>query len=147
MYRFAALTAQAENNRTMLDLIERIFLVFAICALVMAVSGIYGVMANHIEQRTQELGIRRALGAPDARILALFSRQSALQLSVGFMLGIPLAYFMSQGFINTIGAENRLHLLAYVLVPLIITIAVFIATLIPLQRILHIEPALALRYE
>lgn len=147
MYRFAALTAQAENNRTMLDLIERIFLIFAICALVMAVSGIYGVMANHIEQRTQELGIRRALGSPDARILMLFSRQSALQLSVGFILGIPLAYFMSQGFINTIGAENRLHLLAYVLVPLIITIAVFIATLIPLQRILHMEPALALRYE
>lgn len=147
MYRFATLSAQAENNRTMLELVERIFLVFAICALLMAVTGIYGVMANFIEQRTQELGIRRALGSPDTRILLLFSRQSALQLMLGFVLGIPLAYFMSQGFINTIGAENQVHLLAYLLVPVIITAAVFVATLIPLRRILRMEPALALRYE
>lgn len=147
MYRFATLTAQADNNRTMLQLVERIFLAFAVCALAMAVTGIYGVMANHIEQRTQELGIRRALGSPDARIVLLFSRQSAWQLILGFVLGIPLAYFMSQGFINTIGAENQLHLLAYVLVPVIISAAVFIATLIPLRRILRMEPALALRYE
>ncbi len=147
MYRFATLTAQADNNRTMLELVERIFLAFAVCALAMAVTGIYGVMANHIEQRTQELGIRRALGSPDTRIVLLFSRQSAWQLILGFVLGVPLAYFMSQGFINTIGAENQLHLLAYVLVPVIISAAVFIATLIPLRRILRMEPALALRYE
>ncbi|WP_323814774.1 ADOP family duplicated permease [Cellvibrio sp. NN19] len=147
MYRFATLTAQAENNRVLLDLMERIFFLFAICSLVMAVSGIYGVMANHIEQRTQELGIRRALGSPDTRILLLFSRQSALQLITGFALGLPLAYFMSRSFIKTIGAENQLHLLAYILVPIIITVAVFVATWIPLQRILRMEPALALRYE
>lgn len=147
MYRFAALTAQAENNRTMLDLVERIFFVFAISALVMAVAGIYGVMANHIEQRTQELGIRRALGSPNARILLLFGRQSAWQLILGFVVGIPLAYFMSQGFINIIGAVNQWHLLAYVLVPLMISLAVVAAILIPLSRILRMEPALALRYE
>lgn len=147
MYRVVTLTEQDADNRTMLELVERIFLAFAICALVMAVTGIYGVMTNHIDQRTQELGIRRALGAPDERILLLFGRQSAWQLILGFVLGIPLAYFMSQGFINTIGAENQWHLLAYVLVPLIITVAVCVATLIPLGRILHMEPALALRYE
>ena len=147
MYRFAALTAQAESNRMLLEFVERIFALFAICALVMAVTGIYGVMANHVEQRTQELGIRRALGSPDTRILLLFTRQSSLQLITGFIVGIPLAYFMSQGFIRTIGAENQLYLLAYILVPSIIATAVFLATLIPLQRVLRMEPAVALRYE
>jgi putative ABC transport system permease protein len=147
MYRFAALTAQAENNRMLLEFVERIFALFAICALVMAVTGIYGVMANHIEQRTQELGIRRALGSPDTSIVLLFTRQSSTQLMIGFVLGIPLAYFMSKSFINTIGAENQLYLLAYILVPSIIVVAVFLATLIPLQRVLRLEPAVALRYE
>ena len=147
MYRFAALTAQAESNRMLLEFVERIFALFAICALVMAVTGIYGVMANHVEQRTQELGIRRALGSPDTRILLLFTRQSSLQLITGFIVGIPLAYFMSQGFIKSIGAENQLYLLAYILVPSIIATAVFLATLIPLQRVLRMEPAVALRYE
>lgn len=147
MYRFAALTAQAESNRMFLQFIERIFLLFAVCALVMAVTGIYGVMANHIEQRTQELGIRRALGTPDTHILLLFTRQSAVQLITGFVFGIPLAYFMSQRFIGIIGTESQLYLLAYILVPLIIVVAIAFATLIPLRRVLHMEPAAALRYE
>ncbi len=147
MYRFAALTAQAVENRMLLEFVERIFALFAICAFVMAVTGIYGVMANHIEQRTQELGIRRALGSPDTSIVLLFTRQSSTQLMIGFVLGIPLAYFMSKSFINTIGAENQLYLLAYILVPSIIVVAVFLATLIPLQRVLRLEPAVALRYE
>ena len=147
MYRFAALTAQAENNRMFLQFVERIFLLFAICALVMAVTGIYGVMANHVEQRTQELGIRRALGSPDTRILLLFTRQSAIQLITGFSLGIPLAYFMSQSFIRIIGTESQLYLLAYILVPLIIMVAIAFATLVPLRRALRMEPAAALRYE
>jgi len=147
MYRFAALTAQAENNRMLLEFVKRIFLLFAICALVMAVTGIYGVMANHIEQRTQELGIRRALGSPDAKILQLFVRQSGVQLAVGFGLGIPLAYMMSQKFINTIGAANQTYLLAYGLVPSIIALAVLAATLLPLRRVLQMEPSQALRYE
>ncbi|PUA28068.1 MAG: hypothetical protein B0W54_16395 [Cellvibrio sp. 79] len=147
MYRFAALTAQAESNRMLLEFVKRIFLLFAVCALVMAVTGIYGVMANHIEQRTQELGIRRALGSPDSSIVLLFTRQSGIQLITGFIVGIPLAYFMSGNFINTIGAENQFYLLAYLLVPCIIIVAVMLATLIPLQRVLRMEPALAVRYE
>lgn len=147
MYRFAALTAQAESNRMLLVFVERIFALFAICALVMAVTGIYGVMANHVEQRTQELGIRRAIGSPDSSIILLFTRQSSMQLITGFILGIPLAYFMSQRFIGTIGAENHLYLLAYILIPLLIAAAVYLATLIPLKRVLNMEPSAALRYE
>lgn len=147
MYRFAALTAQAENNRMLLVFVERIFALFALCALVMAVTGIYGVMANHVEQRTQELGIRRAIGSPDSSIVLLFTRQSSLQLAIGFILGIPLAYFMSLGIVGNIGAENGLYLLAYILIPLMIAAAVYMATLIPLKRVLKMEPSAALRYE
>ncbi len=147
MYRFAALTAQAENNRSLLQFVERIFILFGVCALVMAVTGIYGVMANHVERRTQELGVRRALGAPDKNIVQLFIRQSGMQLIIGFVIGMPIAYFMSQRFIKIIGAEDHLYLLAYILVPSIIAIAVTLATLIPLQRALRMEPAAALRYE
>ncbi len=104
-------------------------------------------MANHVEQRTQELGIRRALGSPDTRIVLLFTRQSATQLIAGFIFGIPLAYIMSQNFIRIIGTESQLYLLAYVLVPLIIMLAIAFATWVPLRRALRMEPAAALRYE
>jgi ABC-type antimicrobial peptide transport system permease subunit len=127
--------------------IKDLFLIFSLCALFLASSGIYGVMANSIMQRTQEIGIRRALGATDERVMSLLMRQSWYQLGVGVMLGAPLAYVMCQAFVEMIGPETRDHNWLFLLIPLLIAGVVSAATFIPARKAIRLEPSAALHYE
>ena len=127
--------------------IKNLFLIFSLCALFLAASGIYGVMANSIIQRTQEIGIRRALGATDERVMTLLMRQSWFQLGVGVILGLPVAYFMSLGFVELIGPETRDHNWLFLLIPLLIAAVVSVATFVPARRAIRLEPSAALHYE
>jgi ABC-type antimicrobial peptide transport system permease subunit len=127
--------------------IKNLFVLFSLCALFLASSGIYGVMANSIVQRTQEIGIRRALGAADERVMALLMRQSWLQLGVGVIFGAPIAYVMSRGFVEIIGPETRDHNWLFLLIPLLIACVVSIATFVPAKRAIRLEPSTALHYE
>jgi ABC-type antimicrobial peptide transport system permease subunit len=127
--------------------IKDLFLIFSLCALFLASTGIYGVMANSISQRTQEIGIRRALGAADERVMSLLMRQSWFQLGIGVILGVPIAYLMSQGFVQLIGPETRDHNWLFLLIPLLIAGVVSAATFVPARRAIRLEPSAALHYE
>ena len=127
--------------------IKDLFLIFSLCALLLASSGIYGVMANSISQRTQEIGIRRALGAADERVMSLLMRQSWFQLGIGVIIGVPIAYVMSQGFVQLIGPETRDHNWLFLLIPLLIAGVVSAATFLPARRAIRLEPSAALHYE
>ncbi len=127
--------------------IKDLFLIFSLCALFLASTGIYGVMANSISQRTEEIGIRRALGAADERVMSLLMRQSWFQLGIGVILGVPIAYLMSQGFVQLIGPETRDHNWLFLLIPLLIACVVSAATFVPSRRAIRLEPSAALHYE
>jgi len=127
--------------------IKNLFLIFSLCALFLASSGIYGVMANSIIQRTQEIGIRRALGAADERVMTLLMRQSWNQLGIGVILGVPIAFVMSQNFVELIGPETNDHNWLFLLIPLLIACVVSVATFIPARRAIQLEPSAALHYE
>ncbi|MBX2859462.1 MAG: ABC transporter permease [Cellvibrionaceae bacterium] len=142
-----SLTQQDKENRASHDFIKWMFALFAIAALVMAATGIYGMMSNHIRRRTQEIGIRRALGVPDAAIIRLIMGQSLKQLAIGFGLGLPLGYLASKIFIDKFSAQSLLYTIVYFVVPVIIASVVFLATITPLMRVLRQTPASALRYE
>jgi hypothetical protein len=124
-----------------------LFVIFSLCALFLASSGIYGVMANSIVQRTQEIGIRRALGATDERVMTLLMRQSWFQLGVGVIVGAPIAYVMCRGFVEAIGPETRDHNWLFLLLPLLIACVVSIATFVPARKAIRLEPSSALHYE
>jgi ABC-type antimicrobial peptide transport system permease subunit len=127
--------------------IKDLFVIFSLCALLLASSGIYGVMANSIVQRTQEIGMRRALGATDERVMTLLMRQSWFQLGVGVIFGAPIAYVMSRGFVEIIGSETRDHNWLFLLIPLLIACIVSVATFVPARRAIRLEPSAALHYE
>jgi ABC-type antimicrobial peptide transport system permease subunit len=74
-------------------------------------------------------------------------RQSWVQLAVGVMLGAPLAFVMSQGFVEMIGPETRDHNWLFLLVPLLIACVVSVATFIPARKAIQLEPSTALHYE
>ena len=77
------------DNRTAgFRLIGTMFMVFAGVALVLAAAGLFGVLAFHVGQRTREIGVRRALGADDRRILRMVMRASGVQILIGVAIGV-----------------------------------------------------------
>jgi predicted lysophospholipase L1 biosynthesis ABC-type transport system permease subunit len=147
IYAMVSLRDDVNRRTGGMVFIKDLFVIFSLCALLLASSGIYGVMANSISQRTQEIGIRRALGATDERVLILLMRQSWFQLGVGVILGAPLAYVMSQGFVELIGPETLDHNWLFLLIPLLIAGVVSVATFIPAKKAIRLEPSAALHYE
>ena len=147
IFHVTSMLDKAKSNRAAIDFIKQVFLIFAIAALIMAATGIYGMMTNHVQRRTQEIGIRRALGIPKAAIIRLLMRQSFIHLAAGFAVGIPLGYSIAALFVVRFSSGGQLHQLVYVLVPLIIASVVILATLFPLFSVLRQAPSTALRYE
>ena len=147
IYSMWSLRNELNMNTAGMVFIKDLFVIFSLCALLLASSGIYGVMANSIIQRTQEIGVRRALGATDERVMNLLMRQSWFQLGVGVILGAPLGYLMVQGFVEAIGPETRDHNWLFLLIPLLIAGVVSVATFIPAKKAIRLEPSAALHYE
>jgi hypothetical protein len=147
VYEIRSLRERVTWNTKGIVYIRNLFLIFSLCALLLASVGIYGVMANSITQRTQEIGMRRALGATDGRVLRWLMRQSWYQLGLGVILGTPLAFVMSQGFVELVGTETSDHNWSFLLIPLLVACVVSLATYIPARRAIRMEPSAALHYE
>jgi len=114
-------------------------------ALILAIGGIYGLTSRSVTQRTQEIGIRRALGASKARIIALFLRGSGRQLTIG--LGLALAVGVTTS-IAVLSRYPELNVWAFVtaglLVPTLITGLVLTATYLPTRRAVKMNPRAAI---
>jgi ABC-type antimicrobial peptide transport system permease subunit len=119
--------------------------VFAAVALLLAVSGIYGVLSYAVAQRTREFGIRSALGSTPATTLALVTREGLALIAVGIAFGL----------VGSMGATRLLETLLYGVSPLdratwvatTLTLAVvgLLATLLPAFRATRADPLLAIR--
>jgi putative ABC transport system permease protein len=132
-------------------IIATLFSIFGGVAVVMASIGLYGVMSFSVNQRTQEFGIRMALGADHNRILQMVLRQGAIQLLLGLALGLGLALSIGTAF--AAGISNALFQisprdpLTYSAVALLLTVVSLIATLVPARRATRVDPMIALRAE
>jgi ABC-type antimicrobial peptide transport system permease subunit len=127
------------------------FSVFGAVAIALASVGLYGVMSFSVNQRTQEFGIRMALGANNNRILQMVLRQGALQLALGLALGLGLAFlasvFLGDAISNVLFSISPRDPLTYFAVGLLLTVVSFIATIVPARRATRVDPMIALRAE
>lgn len=124
-----------------------VFLIFGIAAAVLASSGLYGVMSNTVNQRTQEIGVKRALGAVEERIVKEFLMKGFKQLLWGGIPGVAAGCAMGFGMSQLMGiGGGELLTIAAVLVA-VVGSAVMLATYLPTKRVLQMEPSTALRYE
>jgi ABC-type antimicrobial peptide transport system permease subunit len=127
--------------------VGNLFSIFGVFAVVLAASGIYGVMSRSVVLRTQEIGVRRALGADDQTVVQMLLKESSLQLLVGAGVGSILGFLGGQ-LLSNIMLNMMDHLpfvIAYVLV--VISLVFLVATLVPAFRAIRMEPNAALRYE
>lgn len=113
-------------------------------ALLLAVSGTYGLMARSIGRRTREIGVRRALGATDRTILVMLLSQGGRQLGVGALVALPLTLLVGWGFSRYFPIGLGLSLTAAVLVSVVVTGVVLLATWVPTRRAVAVEPREAL---
>jgi predicted permease len=124
-----------------------LFAVFASIALLLAVGGIYGVVSYAVGQRTREIGIRVALGAQRAQVVAKVLRQGLLLLALGAVIGIAGGYVAARSLSAALYGVNPDDPLVYVLVTLLLVLVALLANLLPARRAAAIDPMRVLREE
>ncbi len=142
-------TYEQSNNRITAPIrfISSLMALFALAALVLAASGIYGVMANTISQRTQEIGIKRALGADDEYITKEYLMTGIKLLLWGGVPGLLAGSFMGFAMSKTFGTGNAALVVIAVTMVVLIGSVVLFATYLPTKRALKLEPSQALHYQ
>jgi hypothetical protein len=125
----------------------RMFLLFGLLALLLAVVGLYGVKSYVVAQRTREIGIRMALGARPGEVLGLVLREGAALSAVGVALGLPLAALLGRALSSMLLDVKPLDPVVFTLAPAVLALAALVATLIPARRATRVNPLSALRSE
>jgi predicted permease len=128
-------------------IVGTMFAVFSGVALVLAAAGLFGVLAFHVGQRTREIGVRRALGADNRRILNMVMRASGVQILIGIAIGMTLLPVMGSGLGDILGEVSPYDPAIYSMVVGLMLVVAIMATLTPTRRALKVDPAAALRYE
>ena len=121
--------------------------IFAGSALVLAMVGLYGVMAYITAQRTQEIGIRMALGAQRSDMLGMIFRQSFTLVIGGIMVGIIASVSLTRFLASMLYGVGGMDGVTYAGVISLLGIAAALASYIPARRAMKVDPMVALRYE
>lgn len=129
-------------------ILAKIFSTFGLLGLVLAAAGLYGVLAFAVEQRTREIGLRRAIGASVANVLHTVLGRSAWQVAIGvaigIALGVPWARMLAGQFQD---GGMSFSLLIFPAVGALIALVAALAALVPARRAMRVDPMTALRYE
>jgi ABC-type antimicrobial peptide transport system permease subunit len=121
--------------------------VFGAAALLLAAIGIYGLMAYSVEQRTQEIGIRLALGAETGQVWKMVVMQGMRLVTVGVVVGLASAFGLSRLVASLLFGVETSDPVTFVSVPVVLTLVAMVAVMLPAGRASRVDPNLALRCE
>ncbi len=120
---------------------------FGLLSLLLACVGLYGVMAYAVERRTNEIGIRMALGARQANVLWIVLRETLLLVLMGVAIGVPAALASARLISSMLYAVRPTDPVTFAVVSLLLTGVALAASYIPARRATKVDPMVALRYE
>jgi len=124
-----------------------LFGAFAALALALASVGIYGVISYLVSQRTQEIGIRLALGARRADVLRLILTQGTKMAGLGVLIGLAASLLLTRLMAKMLYGVSPSDPLTFFAVAGILTLVALAASYIPARRAMRVDPIVALRYE
>jgi putative ABC transport system permease protein len=120
---------------------------FAVSSLLLAMIGIYGVIAWNVKQQTREIGVRVALGANRNSLLMMVMGTGLKMTAAGIGLGLLASFVLSRFLRSLLFGIGQTDPLTFVVVPLLLLLASVLACVIPARRAIKVDPIIALRYE
>ena len=147
MFEVATLEAVRRQGFWYLRLYSWMFGVFGVIALLLAAVGVYSVLAYNVAQRTQEIGVRMALGARARDVLRLVVGQGVRLALLGVGIGLLAAFGMTRVLVSILFQVGPSDPLSYVGVALFLGGVAALASYIPARRAMRVDPMVALRYE
>lgn len=118
---------------------------FAALAMALAAIGVYGVVAYMVGQRTQEIGVRRALGAKAADVVAMLVKEAMRPVAVGIAIGIAGAYAMTRLLAAMLFEISATDVTTYVAAAGVLALSALLASIVPARRALAVDPITAVR--
>jgi predicted permease len=120
---------------------------FGLLGLILASVGVYGVVSYSVSQRTQEIGIRTALGAQRSNVLAMVLKQGMSMALIGTAVGIVLAFLLFRGLHSVLYGVQSTDLVTLTAVSALLLTVAFVASYVPALRATKVDPVVALRNE
>lgn len=145
--RVATMDEMVKQSEAERRFVMIIFEAFALVALALAATGIYGVLAGSVSERTREIGVRAALGASRSQILGMILRQGMVLTALGMALGIAGAALASRALVTLLFGISRIDVLTYAGVIVMLATVSVIACSVPAWRAARVDPAITLRAE
>jgi len=118
---------------------------FAVVALLLTAAGLYGVMSYLVAQRTREIGVRMALGASPASVLALMLRQAGTMMLLGIAIGVAGALALTRSLASLLFGVTAKDPAVYMGVSLLLAAVALLAVAVPSSRATRVDPLAALR--
>jgi ABC-type antimicrobial peptide transport system permease subunit len=127
--------------------VSALIMVFALIALVLAGVGVYGVMAYSVSQRTQEIGVRMALGATTQSVFRMMIGDALRLVTIGVVAGVVVAAWLSQFLTSMLFQTGRFDVLTFAGTALVLAVVAAFASFVPARRGMKVTPVEALRAE
>jgi len=139
LYRYAAV----DGPGIAIDLVSTMGAV----GLLLAIAGLYGLVAYNVSRRTREIGIRRALGAANSDVLRLVMGKGIVLVGIGAVIGLAMGSAVEQLFNSMLFNAAGVDVVAYIVVVPLLFLVTMLAAYVPARRASRIAPTQALRYE
>jgi ABC-type antimicrobial peptide transport system permease subunit len=147
LYWVRTMRQTIDENNWHYQVFGSLFMAFGFAALFLATVGLYGVMAFAVSRRTQEIGVRMALGASSRNVLRLVLRQGLWQIGLGLAIGLVLAAGLSRLLTILLFGVQPWDPGVFATVLATLAAAALLACVVPARRAMRVDPMVALRYE
>jgi predicted lysophospholipase L1 biosynthesis ABC-type transport system permease subunit len=147
LYRVRTLDAVVRSTAAAPEMRAWLFGLFAVLALILSIIGVYGVVGYLVGQRTQEIGIRLALGAERGRVLRALLAEGLRPVALGLVAGLAVSLAMGRLLTRLLFGITATDPATYSAVVVVLLAAAIVATWIPARRALRVDPMRALRSE
>jgi predicted permease len=144
LYELQPMTALVDVRISPFELIAGLMLAFAAISLLLGAVGIYGVTAFAVVRRTNEIGLRIAVGAERSKIVRMIVRQGMIRAAIGLAIGVPLAFAMSRALAGLLVGVSPGDPLTFGIVVALLGSVTFLGAWLPARRAARLDPVRAL---